>query len=52
VKAPRRQGHYGGDNKLGCEWESGEQGVCDGQIIARREQSEELFLDEDNSGGV
>jgi hypothetical protein len=26
--------------------------VCDGQIIARREQSEELFLDEDNSGGV
>ncbi len=33
-----------------CEWESGEQGVCvcDGQIVARREKSGDLFLGEDN----
>jgi hypothetical protein len=53
VEAPRRQEHFG-DNKLGCEWKNVSERVvskacvCDGQIVARREKSGDLFLGEDN----
>jgi hypothetical protein len=57
VETPRRH-EYSGDNKLRCEWENVSERVvnkacvCDGQIVARREKSGDLFLGEDNFGRV
>ncbi len=57
METPRRH-EYSGDNKLRCEWENVSERVvnkacvCDGQIVARREKSGDLFLGEDNFGRV
>ncbi len=45
MEVPKRLEHFG-DSKLESEWEnvSSERCLCDGQIVARREKSGDLFL--------